>query len=121
MATHAIVIQWGRVIAGREQLSMATFLGAVEHFNALKGKKAIEDLRVYLADQGNLGDLAGTMLIEGSKEQIDKVRESTDYKILITKAYHLVDPLRVSLQITGDEVPRRIEMLNNVRRELGIG
>jgi hypothetical protein len=120
MATHAIVIQWGAIIAGREQLAMATFLGAVEFFSGLKNKKSVEDLRVYVSEQGNLSDLAGMIVVDGTKAQIDQVRESKDYKVLITKAYHLVEPLRVTTQITGDEIPQRIELLNNVRRELGI-
>ena len=120
MATHAIVIQWGNIIVGREQLAMTTFLGAVEYFSGLKAKKSVEDLRVYISDQGNLSDIAGMMIVDGTKAQIDQLKESKEYKILVTKAYHLVEPLRVTVQITGDEIPQRIELLNNVRRELGI-
>jgi len=120
MATHAIIVQWGNVVAGREQLAMSTFLAAVEYYGGLKAKRAVEDLRIYLSDLGNFGDQAGMLIVDGSEEQINKVLASSEHKTLLTKAYHLVDPLRVNVTVTGDEVPRRIELLNSVRRELGI-
>ena len=120
MATTAIITSWGANISGREQLGLAVFMGAIQFFTACKQKGEIEELRVYIADAGELGATAGHMVVEGSAAQLAALVERDDYRMVIVKAAHVVHGLRTSPFTTGDAEMKRIEMLQVARKELGL-
>lgn len=120
MASKAIVTSWGLNVQGREHMGMQLFMSAVAWFMELKGKGEIEELRIYMADNGSLHDTAGHMVVEGSDEQIAALAARDDYQKLIMKAAHVVQTMSTATYAAGDAVMRRIEMLQVARKELGI-
>jgi hypothetical protein len=120
MANAAIISSWGANVAGREAMGLGVFMGAVQYFTERKAAGEIEDLRIYLAAQGNLSEVAGHMIVEGSAAQIAALTEREDYRTLIVKAVHIVHNFNSTTYHTGDEIMKRIEMLQAARKELGI-
>jgi hypothetical protein len=120
MAKSAIVTSWGANVAGREQMGLGLFMAAVQFFTERKQNGEIEDLRIYLGEQGSLSDTAGHMIVEGSEEQIVALQRNDEYRKIITKAVHVVHGFRTTTYATGEAVMQRIEMLQVARKELGI-
>jgi hypothetical protein len=120
MATSAIVTSWGAAVSGREQMGLGVFMGAIQFFTELKAKGVIEELRIYLARDGNLAQASGHMVVEGSDEQIQALVQRDDYRMLVLKAGHVVHELRTSVHGTGGAVMGQIELLQSARKELGI-
>jgi hypothetical protein len=120
MSNCAIVTSWGANVAGREEMGLAVFMGAVQYFSERKQLGEIAELRIYVADQGNLSAASGHMIVEGTAAQIAALTARDDYRKIIIKAAHVVHDLHTATAATGDEVMRRIEMLQVARKELGI-
>lgn len=120
MATSAIVTTWGANVDGREQMGLGVFMNAIQYFTERKQKGDIEDLRIFIANEGSLGEVAGHMVVEGSEDQIVALTLRDDYRMLLTKAAHVVHGLRTGSYATGDAVMGRIEQLQMARKELGI-
>src|SRR4051812_9447735 len=120
MATMAIITSWGANIAGREQVGLGVFMGAIQYFTERKHRGDIDDLRVYVANDGDLANTGGHMVVEGTAAQLAALTERDDYQQLILKAAHVVHGLRTSSFTTGDAILKRVEMLQGVRKELGL-
>ena len=119
MATSSVIFTWGNGIPGRENKGLEVFMSAVQYYTQKAEKKQIESFAVHLAETGNLDTLGGTMIVEGSDEQINTLTASADYRQLIVRATHIVSNFTVSRAVTGNTVMQRIEELNKVRAELG--
>ena len=120
MSTMAIITSWGANVSGREQVGMTVFMGAIQFFTACKEKGEIDDLRVYVANDGDISANAGHMIVEGSAAQLGALAARDDYQALILKAAHVVQGFRTSSFTTGDAIMKRVEMLQSARKELGI-
>jgi hypothetical protein len=120
MSTSAIITSWGTNVAGREQTGMGVFMGAIQYFTERKQKGEIDELRVYVADNGDISAHAGHMVVEGSPAQLAALTARDDYQALILRAVHVVQGFRTSQFTTGEAIMKRIEMLQSVRKELGI-
>ena len=119
MATSSVIFSWGNAIPGRETKGLEVFMSAVQFYTQKAAKKEIESFAVHMAETGNFDTLGGTMIIEGSDEQITTITASADYRQLVVKATHIVSNFTVSRAVTGNAVMQRIEELNKVRAELG--
>ena len=86
MAEKAILAQWGNPYPGREEMAMGVFMGALQHYGALKQNGELEDVQVFIHNSGSLHDQQGILILTGSAEQIDAVRASDEHKAMITKA-----------------------------------
>lgn len=119
MATSSILSSWGLAIPGRETKGLEVFMGAIQWYTQLQEKGEIERFSVHLHETGNATESGGSLLVEGSDEQIDKLTKSADYRALIMRAQHIVGNFTVTRAVTGDTIMSRIEELNKVRAELG--
>jgi hypothetical protein len=120
MSTSAIITSWGSNVSGREQMGMGVFMGAIQYFTERKQKGEIDELRVYVANDGDIAGTAGHMIVEGSAAQLSALAAREDYQAIILKAAHVVHGFRTSSFTTGNAIMKRIEMLQGVRKELGI-
>jgi len=120
MADSAVVLQWGQPFAGREEMSLGVFMAAIEYYTKLKASKDIENFSIYINQGGNLSQQQGSMIVEGTPDQIMALVQREDYKTLVTKAAHVVPDLMVTMADTGNMVMQRIEKLQMARKELGI-
>jgi glutamate dehydrogenase/leucine dehydrogenase len=120
MSNSAVIITWGSTVAGREQMGLGVFMAALEHYNGLKAKGGLEDVRVYISRQGNVGAVAGMMTLDGTSEQIASLLDSDTNLDLLTKASHVVNDLTVVQADAGDAIPQRIAHLQSMRKQLGI-
>lgn len=120
MAESALFIRWGQSFPGREEIGLGVFMNAVQFFTNQKDKKNVENFSVYVANEGNITEQQGAMIIEGSFDQVNKLRNTEEYQTLLTKAAHVVPNLVVTSADTGPRVMQRIEKLQVIRKELGI-
>jgi hypothetical protein len=121
MADSAIVMNWGQVIPNRESMGLEVFNQALGFYGKLKEKGEIENFSVYLNTQGSLTEQIGTMIVEGTPEQITNLQGNENYRKLIMKAEHVVSSMSVCHADSGNLVGKRIEELLAVRKDLGIG
>ena len=119
MADASILTTWGASLEGRETMGLGVFQAAIGFWEAHKEKGNIESFRVGISEVGNLTELSGYMLVEGSVAGLRKIVDSEEYKRLITKAVHVV-PVSVAHNVTGPAVMTSVERLISVRSELGI-
>ena len=120
MANTALYTRWGQPFPGREQMGLGIFMEAIQFYQKLQGQKEIESFSVFLMENGGLFEQQGTVVVEGSREQIQKLQQREDFQRILLKATHVVNDLVVTTAYTGEAVMQRIELLQSVRKELGI-
>jgi hypothetical protein len=120
MVDNGIIIQWGGIVPGRETMSTNVFMQALRYAEELKNNGKIMDYHVYLASQGNFSFLSGTMILDGSEEQIRHVFADERYNEIVLKSQQVASNFFQCHAVTGPNMMKRMEQLANVRRELGI-
>jgi hypothetical protein len=119
-ANAALYLCWGHAVPGREQKSLEVFSQAME-FNAnLEKKGKIAAHRTYIATTGSMERFGGFMVLEGTVEQLREVIDSDEWKNLRLRAEHVVKGIDVVHLVTGAEIPRMVQQIVDVRRQLGI-
>jgi hypothetical protein len=93
MADRTLCLTWGQVARGREAHSLEVFNDAVGYYAALQEDGRIERFDVVLLSPS--GGVEGMMLLYGSHEQLDAVREDPRFQRLTIDAQMVVDELRV--------------------------
>jgi hypothetical protein len=121
MSTAAICIRWGAPFVGRETKSLEVFMHAQEFWGRLQKEGKISAHRTYIASNGNLEHDGGFAVLEGDVAQLRAVVDSNDYRMLMLKAQHLVSNFEVTHMETGDAIPKLIQDVMSVRKQLGLG
>ena len=88
MNERGLVLEWGASHPGHE-MGMGVFNSAIQYYTARKEEGAIADLRIYLHAAGGLDDRAGTLVVQGSSEQINNLLADEDHIELIIAAEHV--------------------------------
>ena len=120
MADNAIIFSWGGPVVGREDMGMGVFMESIELHKQLQQKGEIERFGVFVNHGGNLDKNAGSLVVEGSEDQIRKLLSRDDYQNIIIKASHVVNNFTYNEAWTGNAIPQRIERLQVARKQLGI-
>lgn len=119
MATGALFIGWGPVIAGREQKAFEVFNEGVQYIAQLQQQGTIESFEpVALEPHG--GDLLGFILIRGDREQLSRLRTDAAFLRLITRAGLVVANTGVVGAFTGEELQRYFLGFQQQAAELGL-
>jgi hypothetical protein len=87
MADAALVLQWDRVVPGREQQALSLFGQALEYYGTLQSDGAIESYEPILLDP-NGRDLNGIILIRGTADQLDALRRQERFIDITMRATH---------------------------------
>jgi hypothetical protein len=102
MADRLLALTWGQPIPGREAHSLEVFNEALEFYGQLQAEGRIERFDVCILDPNGFMD--GFMLLYGSHQQIDDVREDARFIRLTMDASLIVQDLRHIEGRTGEGI-----------------
>ena len=119
-ANAALYLCWGHAVPGREQKSLEVFSQAMEFNATLEKKGKIAAHRTYIATTGSMERFGGFMILEGTVEQLRAVVDSEEWQNLRLRAEHVVKGIDIVHCITGGDVPKMVQQIVEVRRQLGI-
>jgi hypothetical protein len=105
MADAGLFIGWGQVVRGREGQALDVFNQSVEFYGQLQQDGRIESFEVCLLDPHG-GDLAGFMLLRGSVEQVNALREDDEFLRTTQRADLIVENLGVVRASLGEGIGR---------------
>jgi hypothetical protein len=118
MADNTLFIGWGDPVFGREAKSLDVFNETIEYYGKLQGDGRIESFEVVLLDPHG-GDLAGFVLIRGSRENLAAVRGDEEFRRLLTRASLIVQSLGAVDGILGNEVARELGVFRDAAADIG--
>jgi hypothetical protein len=107
MADTGLFIGWGQVVRGREGPAVDGFNETVEFFGHLQGDGRIESFEICFLDPHG-GDLDGFMLLRGSAEQMDAVRNDEEFLRHMTRANLHVENLGLIGASLGEGIARQM-------------
>jgi hypothetical protein len=107
MADAGLFIGWGEVARGREERALEVFNETIGYYGRLQEEGRIESFEVSLL-QPHGGDLAGFVLLRGSRDQMDAIQHDEEFERLMTRANFIVDNLGVVPADIGEGVARQI-------------
>lgn len=119
MATHAIMIEWGMPIEGRESKALEEFMSTMGWFTQLQEGSKIERFATYGTLTGNMADRTGLAIVEGSKKQIDALRHDEEYRVRLNRLITIGHNIQIQLLETGDQMPTRMMRYGKVVKEIG--
>lgn len=119
-ANAALYLCWGHAVPGREQKSLEVFMQAQEFNATLEKKGKIAAHRTYITTTGSMERFGGFMVLEGTVEQLREVIDSDEWKNLRLRAEHTVKGIDVVHCVTGAEIPKMVQQIVEVRRQLGL-
>lgn len=93
MADRTLCLTWGQVARGREEHSLEVFNDVVGYYAALQEDGRIEHFDVVILSPG--GGIAGLILLHGTHDQLDAVKEDERFRRLTIDAQMVVDELSV--------------------------
>jgi peptidoglycan hydrolase-like protein with peptidoglycan-binding domain len=118
MAGDALFIGWGPVARGRELKALEVFQDVQAYYGSLQQEGKIDGFdTVLLAPHG--GDLAGFVLLRGSRGSLDEVRASEEFRRQTARAAMVVDKIGVVDAYTGEGVAGQIETFQAAAQEMG--
>jgi hypothetical protein len=120
MANAAVYITWGNAIEGRETKSLEVFGEALQRHATWKKEGKIEDHKTYVATTGDYERFSGCIVLEGEVAKLRALIDADDWKLLELRARHVVHNLQVVHCISGNEIPKYIELMTTARSQVGI-
>ncbi len=118
MAGDALFLGWGPVVRGRELKALEVFQETLTYYGSLQQEGKIENFEpVLIAPHG--GDLAGFILLRGSRASLNEVRSSDEFRRLVTRAGSIVDDIGVIEAFTGEALGQQMALFQSVSEELG--
>jgi hypothetical protein len=117
MADAALFIGWGAVVRGREERALEVFNETIQFYGQLQADGRIESFEPCLLEPHG-GDLDGFVLLRGSQEQIDAIRNDEEFERLLTRAGFIVDGLGVVNAALGEELGRQMGVYQEQIAEL---
>ena len=93
MAERVLALTWGQNIAGREAHGLEVFNEALEFYGGLQREGRIERFDVCILDPNGFMD--GFMLLHGTHQQLDDVREDARFIRLTIDASLVVQDVRL--------------------------
>jgi hypothetical protein len=94
MADAALLIRWQRAVPGREQKALSLFGGSMEYYSTLQSEGAIESFEPVLLNPST-NDLTGFILIRGSEEQLNVLKQQERFKDMMLRGQYLIEGLGV--------------------------
>jgi hypothetical protein len=104
----ALMIQWGMPMQGREGRAMEEFFSHMQWWTELKSKGTISDFRVYGYNTGDTRLRSGFVLVEGTLDQVQKLRASDDFRSHINRVFLCVDGVSIDVLEHGDAMTKRM-------------
>ena len=99
----ALIITWGRNPAGREAKSLEVFGKALAYFDELAKSGRVHSHKEYISLTGNVDEVAGTMVVEGSVEELLKIQVEDRTRELLIEGALIAENFTVRVGVGGDE------------------
>ncbi len=94
MADDLLFTGWGSVVRGREEHALEVFGETIEFWTNAQQAGRIESFEpVLLTPHG--GDLAGFILVRGTREKLDEIRTDHEFERMMARAGAVVEDLGV--------------------------
>lgn len=103
MADSILFVGWGSPVRGRERQAQSVFRESVGLWEQLQGDGRIDSFQVALLGPHG-GDLNGFAILHGEAENLDEVRRSEEFQLMVTRANLIVEGLGVVPGVTGEEL-----------------
>jgi hypothetical protein len=117
MAGDTLFLGWGPVVRGRELRALTVFQETLTYYGKLQQDGRIDGFEpVLLAPHG--GDLAGFILLRGSRTSLDEIRSGEEFRRLVARAASIVDDIGVIDSYTGDALGQQMAIFQSVSEEL---
>ena len=94
MADRLLCISWGEVVRGREERAIEVFNETVGMYGRKVAEGRIERFDVRLL--GPTSNADGYMEIEGTRQQLEALKEDTEFQRAMVDAQLVVDGLRLA-------------------------
>ncbi|HEX2103722.1 MAG TPA: hypothetical protein VHF51_08725 [Solirubrobacteraceae bacterium] len=117
MADEALFIGWGEVVRGRERKAVEVFNASIEYYAKLQQDGRIERFDAWFLEPHG-GDLAGFVLLHGGREQLDDIRRSPEFELLVTRAGMIVERMGVVNAYGGEALARLMGQFEQATAEL---
>lgn len=115
-----VLIRYGRIVPGREELAVDLFTEAVEFFGEKLSEGAITFFEPFMFRTADYEAETGFMLFKGPAEKIYTLMDEEAYLHLITKATLVVEHFKVDLLTVDDRIQAQLERFSKVRTELAV-
>lgn len=116
----ALMISFGSVVPGREQLAVGSFTELSRYLGRLVADERIRGFKPFFFADGLLGDMSGFVLLEGRRDDLDGVRREPEFVRQLLRAGAALAAVRVSTLVAGSEAGRLVNLYRSVRAELGL-
>lgn len=115
-----LLMRYGKLVPGREQAAFDLFNEAVTYFGEKIKKGVVTFFEPFFFKTGDLETETGFMVIKGPAPEIFKLIEEDKFRLLVQKAYYLVEHFRYDILTVGEGVALQLESSQKVRAELGL-
>jgi hypothetical protein len=116
----ALLVSWGAVHPGREQLALDTFTALSKFFGAQLSEGAITSFQPFFYADGAVRGSTGFFLVEGRRDALDDLRRTAAFARLQLTASAAASDVRVDTLVAGPEAGRLANLYREVRDELGL-
>lgn len=118
MADAGLFIGWGAPVRGREQKGLEVFNESLAYYGRQQEAGAIEGSEVvFLYPHG--GDLAGFILVRGSREQMDALRADEEFQRINVLAGQIVERFGIVDAAVGEGVGQQVALYQEAIGKLG--
>jgi len=125
MADHAhvdgaVMVSFGAVHPGREQLAFDTFTELSRFFGRQLSDGVISSFQPFFFADGAVRGTIGFFLLEGRRDALDALRRDDAFLRLQLRASAATADVRVDTLVAGSEAGRLANLSREVRDELGL-
>jgi hypothetical protein len=107
MADRVLFISWGDNVPQREERALEVFNEALGYYGRLQQEGRIERFDVVLLEPN--GGHGGYMVLHGTHQQLDAVREDDEFRDVLTAASLVVEGLCAAEGVTDAGLAREVE------------
>jgi hypothetical protein len=108
MADRVLIISWGQPVRGREQHGLEVFAQAMAFNAELEEAGRIEGFHTILLEPNVF--MNGCMILTGSHEQLDEVRQDMRFRRQMVDASLVIDDLRITEGFTGSGIEQELPL-----------
>lgn len=121
MADAGLFVGFGQPARAREQQALELFSRALDLYSELQARGEIDSFEPVLLEPHG-GDLAGFILIRGTRDQLHELRQSEDFRRITARAGLVVEQFGVVDAHVGDGVSAQLAIYEQqMNEQLGAG
>ncbi len=111
------IVKYGRLVPGREEKAFELFSETVTFWREPLRMGAITYFEPFLYASGDSETDLGFFLVKGPEQEIRKILDTEEYRMLLTRGSYVVEHLTREWLIVSEEVMTQIERSAKVATE----